>query len=166
MTIDEAIAHAREVAEKNRNFDVIPEKVMATSTFKYNCLKCAEEHEQLAEWLEELKKYREIGLTQYMIKDLIKSEMQAHKDAVHNAELLDEYEEIGTIEECREAVEKQKAVKPLYRHYEDKGNPSYIKITCPNGCNIQLYPVTDKHFAHEHVYCPKCGQKIDWSDEE
>ena len=61
MTIDEAIAHAREVAEKNRNFDVIPEKVMDTSTFKYNCLKCAEEHEQLAEWLEELKKYREIG---------------------------------------------------------------------------------------------------------
>ena len=108
MTIDEAIAHAREVADRNRNFDVIPEKVMATSTFKYNCLKCAEEHEQLAEWLEELKKYREIGLTQYMIKGIIKSEMQAHEDAVHNAELLDEYEEIGTIEERREAVEKQK----------------------------------------------------------
>ena len=61
MTIDEAIIHAREVAEKNRNFDVIPEKVMATSTFKYNCIKCAEEHEQLAEWLEELKQYRAIG---------------------------------------------------------------------------------------------------------
>ena len=61
MTIDEAIAHAREVAEKNRNFDVIPEKVMATSTFKYNCIKCAEEHEQLAEWLEELQQYRAIG---------------------------------------------------------------------------------------------------------
>ena len=74
MTIDEAIAHAREVAEKNRNFDVIPEKVMATSTFKYNCLKCAEEHEQLAEWLEELKQYRAIG----------------------------------TPEECRAAMEKQK----------------------------------------------------------
>ena len=79
---------------------------------------------------------------------------------------LQQYKQIGTMEKVREAVEKQKAVKPLYRHYEDKGNPSYIKITCPNGCNIQLYPVTDKHFAHEHVYCPKCGQKIDWSDEE
>ena len=166
MTIDEAIAHAREVAEKNRNFDVIPEKVMATSTFKYNCLKCAEEHEQLAEWLEELKKYREIGLTQYMIKGIIKSEMQAHKDAVHNAELLDEYEEIGTIEECREAVEKQKAKKPIYKHYEDNGEPPHIKISCPNGCRIQLYPVTDKNLAHEHVYCPKCGQKIDWGDED
>ena len=25
------------------------------------CIECAEEHEQLAEWLEELKAYREIG---------------------------------------------------------------------------------------------------------
>ena len=69
MTIDEAIAHAREVAEKNRNFDVIPEKVMATSTFKYNCLKCAEEHEQLAEWLEELKAYRAIGTLEECLRN-------------------------------------------------------------------------------------------------
>lgn len=79
---------------------------------------------------------------------------------------IEEYREIGTPEECSAAMEKQKAVKPLYRHYEDKGSPSYIKIACPNGCNIQLYPVTDKHFAHEHVCCPKCGQKIDWGDED
>ena len=84
MTIDEAIAHAREVAKKNRNFDVIPEKVMATSTFKYNCIKCAEEHIQLAEWLEELKQYRAIG----------------------------------TPEECRAAVDKQKDDKELESHDE------------------------------------------------
>ena len=48
MTIDEAIAHAREVS--SRKFDD-----------RVHCIKCAEEHEQLAEWLEELKAYREIG---------------------------------------------------------------------------------------------------------
>lgn len=48
MTIDEAIAHAREVA--SRKFDD-----------RVHCIKCAEEHEQIAEWLEELKAYREIG---------------------------------------------------------------------------------------------------------
>ena len=48
MTIDEAIAHAREVA--SRKFDD-----------RVHCISCAEEHEQLAEWLEELKAYREIG---------------------------------------------------------------------------------------------------------
>ena len=45
MTIDEAIAHAREVS--SRKFDD-----------RVHCIKCAEEHEQLAEWLEELKALR------------------------------------------------------------------------------------------------------------
>ena len=45
MTIDEAIVHAREVA--SRKFDD-----------RVHCIRCAEEHEQLAEWLEELKAYR------------------------------------------------------------------------------------------------------------
>ena len=45
LSIDEAIAHAREVA--SRKFDD-----------RVHCIKCAEEHEQLAEWLEELKALR------------------------------------------------------------------------------------------------------------
>ena len=81
-------------------------------------------------------------------------------------EELKQYRAIGAPEKCRAAVEKQKAKKPIYKHYEDNGEPPYIKISCPNGCRIQLYPVTDKNLAHEHGYCPKCGQKIDWSDEE
>lgn len=48
MTIDEATSHAREVA--SRMFDD-----------RVHCIKCAEEHEQLAEWLEDLKQYRAIG---------------------------------------------------------------------------------------------------------
>ena len=68
VTIDEAIEHVREVAEKNRNFDVIPEEAMSCSKFKANCLKCAEEHEQLAEWLEELKAFQENKWTDIYIK--------------------------------------------------------------------------------------------------
>ena len=81
-------------------------------------------------------------------------------------EELEQYRAIGTPDGCRAAVEKQKAKKPIYKHYEDNGEPPYIKISCPNGCRIQLYPVTDKNLAHEHGYCPKCGQKIDWRNEE
>ena len=60
MTLDEAIKHAREKAEENRkgatyNFPTL-------SDYYDMCLKCAEEHEQLAEWLEELKKYREMNI--------------------------------------------------------------------------------------------------------
>ena len=48
MTLDEAIAHAREVA--SRKFDD-----------RVHCIKCAEEHDQLAEWLEELKMYKSLA---------------------------------------------------------------------------------------------------------
>ena len=60
MTIDEAIAHAREVAEIQRNNDKL-NKTLGKSSPYYNtdCIKCAEEHEQLADWLEELKEYKE-----------------------------------------------------------------------------------------------------------
>ena len=59
MTIDEAIAHEREVAEIYRNNDKL-NKTLGKSSPYYNtdCIKCAEEHEQLADWLEELKKRR------------------------------------------------------------------------------------------------------------
>ena len=55
MTIDEAIAHAREVAYENikESMDIFP------SLNSENCLKCAEEHEQIAEWLELLKWYEQ-----------------------------------------------------------------------------------------------------------
>ena len=60
MTLDEAIVHAREVAERNRNqYKNCPSD--RTDIRHQTCEECAEEHEQLAEWLEELKKYREIG---------------------------------------------------------------------------------------------------------
>ena len=55
----QAIVHAKEVAEKNyrgadfESIDYIDDDI------KTNCIKCAEEHMQLAEWLEELKSYKE-----------------------------------------------------------------------------------------------------------
>ena len=56
MTIDEAIAHEREVAAIQRNNDKL-NKTLGKSSPYYNtdCIKCAEEHDQIAEWLEELK---------------------------------------------------------------------------------------------------------------
>lgn len=77
-----------------------------------------------------------------------------------------QYRELGTVEELRIAKEKQIPKKPLYKHYENEGEKPYIKICCPNNCHIQVYPVTHKNLAFENVYCHKCGQKLDWSDEE
>ena len=59
MTIDEAIAHAREVAsEQKRRSGICVQNNSECDKFSA-CLKCSEEHEQLAEWLEELKDYRD-----------------------------------------------------------------------------------------------------------
>ena len=74
MTIDEAIAHAREVSAIQRNNDKLNKTLGVISPYyKTDCIKCAEEHEQFAEWLEELKSYRASvfsgDMTQKMLKD-------------------------------------------------------------------------------------------------
>ena len=73
MTLEEAIKHAEEVAEEQEGlYGLCPASESEIShcngtndckTLKNGknkgCLKCAEEHRQLAEWLRELKAYRE-----------------------------------------------------------------------------------------------------------
>lgn len=78
-----------------------------------------------------------------------------------SADLIEEllaYRAIGTVEQCRGAVEKMKPKKP---NYEGDGyyNGELVLDTwiCPN-CENQ-YEVD----YEEHDYCPKCGQHIDHS---
>lgn len=73
-------------------------------------------------------------------------------------EELQQYRAIGTVEECREAVEKQKAKRPDGGR-DINGNDYLI---CPNCCAI----VADSECKWVTSFCPDCGQKLDWSDEE
>lgn len=60
LTLEEAIVHAKEGTEKNCrgvNFESIDS---IDDDIKANCVKCVKEHEQLAEWLEELKLYKDL----------------------------------------------------------------------------------------------------------
>ena len=58
LSIDEAIAHAREVAKRNREqWKNCPAD--RRDIEHQTCEQCAEEHEQLAEWLELLKWYQQ-----------------------------------------------------------------------------------------------------------
>ena len=80
MTLDEAIVHAREVAERNRNqYKNCPSD--RTDIRHQTCEECAEEHEQLAEWLEELKKYREIGTVEECKNSVLKI-LEAYNKAI------------------------------------------------------------------------------------
>ena len=59
LSIDEAIAHAREVANTQKGKSGICLQNGLECEHFSDCLKYAEEHEKLAEWLEELKALRE-----------------------------------------------------------------------------------------------------------
>lgn len=62
LTIEEAIKHEKEVVDMNYNdAEKFDSNDSAENYMKANCMECAEEHEQLAEWLEELKSYKDIG---------------------------------------------------------------------------------------------------------
>ena len=60
LTLEEAIAHAKEIAEKNYRGAEFESIDSIDDYIKANCVKCAEAHEQLAEWLEELKSYKDL----------------------------------------------------------------------------------------------------------
>lgn len=60
LTLEEAIAHAKEVAEKNYRGADFESIDSIDDDIKTNCIKCAEEHMQLVKWLEELKSYKDL----------------------------------------------------------------------------------------------------------
>lgn len=63
MTLDEAIKHCEKVAEtKEKEGSLNQESFMPLNEFmryRVECLECAKEHRQLAEWLKELKDYKD-----------------------------------------------------------------------------------------------------------
>lgn len=60
LTLDEDIKHAKEVADMNYNdSEKFDSNDSVENYMKANCMECAEQHEKLAEWLEELKSYKE-----------------------------------------------------------------------------------------------------------
>lgn len=74
---------------------------------------------------------------------------------------LDAYKEIGTVEECRKAVEKQKAERIEYETNAVFSNGfSHYRIGKCSICDNR-YNSND-----EIAYCSKCGQKLDWSEED
>ena len=80
--------------------------------------------------------------------------------AVSALKEVQKYSEIGTVEECREAVEKQKAKKPIlinYKEYANKiANAEFLEDAyfCPN-C---------KTVMRSGIYCKRCGQAIQWNE--
>ncbi len=83
-----------------------------------------------------------------------KREIQGYEMAIKALEEIQQYRAIGTVEECREAIEKQKSKKPTEQY---RLGTSGRGGKCPS-CKQYLDRSVDV------MYCD-CGQKLDWSDE-
>ena len=89
---------------------------------------------------------------------------EAHKIAITALKEIQQYREIGTVEECRKAVEKQKAKKPdIYtdtRNMVDLHGNVYAEQA-----NVYLCPTCENFIGYVgnniFHYCPVCGQAID-----
>ncbi len=71
--------------------------------------------------------------------------------AIKALEEIQQYRKIGSVEECREAVEKQKAKKP------EVIDQDFDYYKCPV-CGEYIW-ATDN--INDHKYCLNCGQAID-----
>lgn len=110
------------------------------------------ECEQLAELLKELKKYQKYGTP-----DGYRSALKAYDDCYFEKEEisneLQEYKQLGTLEEVRDAVEKQKEERPI-AVLGTFGGEEHECRECGNTVEYM------------DEYCKWCGKKLDWSEEE
>ena len=80
--------------------------------------------------------------------------IDAFKIATKALKEIQQYRKIGTVEECRKAVEKQRAKEPKELDTE------YGYFICGNCGGAIAY--TDDFKSHK--YCLNCGQAIQWDE--
>ena len=127
LSIDEAIAHSRKVAEEQRelfSLCLYPSQecngadICKCLKNKHDgCLKCAEEHEQIAKWLEELKDYQD------------KNKMVVRIDAENIDSIKDKIEELSKYAESQYNKAIDDVLKlPKYTHYDTSNEFMNIRI--------------------------------------
>ena len=83
----------------------------------------------------------------------------AYECAIKALEEIQQYRAIGTVGDCKNAMQKQQIVKPEFLHmlndtrYKEKGKWGRV-ITA------------DIDFRDNPKFCSECGAEFEWSDEE
>lgn len=118
--------------------------------------------------LEEIQMYHKIGSLEE-IEEILQIISAGQDDVdergistglLHTLLEYAKYAKIGMVQECQEAVERQRAKKPNIwgDGVGDDGETICDMYDCPN-CG-KSYEID----YEEYKYCPNCGQAIDWSD--
>lgn len=107
--------------------------------------------------LEEVQQYRQIGSVELFAETKKLSDLTKKCGTIGKVfDECAEYAAIGTVEECREAVEKQTA-KKVKSIFQVKDGDNYIGL-------IGRCPCCGDILEEDTVYCD-CGQRLDWEGE-
>ena len=109
--------------------------------------------------MQELQQLHDQGFSLDRMKDIdFRKEIVEHINYDAYMRLMDEleeYKQLGTLEEVREAAEKHKAKKP--KNVKTEGYRYTDTYRCPTcGGNFSGTGIAD--------YCYHCGQKLDWGE--
>ena len=103
-----------------------------------------------------------------MASKIANGRMFATKELIACQKELEEYRAIGTPEECRAAVEKQKAKKIVrVKLRQSEWGSEYRCPVCESDLIKTVFFNEDGTEPDEKIsWCSGCGQKLDWSDEK
>ena len=87
------------------------------------------------------------------IFDMEPDESEAIQTSMSGLQELQQYRQIGTVDECRAAREKQIPKKPIDDKYRHKCCPACGWVILLNG-------VQEERFT---PHCENCGQAIEWN---
>lgn len=108
--------------------------------------------EEAIVWLEDDIKEINRDLEDDKISNVYAEEgTEVYKMAISAIKRLKQYHEIGTVEECREAVKKRKGMQVNEIHVDE-----YFCPACGSENNNGDFGCPKDH------YCPVCGQAIYW----
>ena len=108
--------------------------------------------------LYEIQQYRKSLKNKHIGKDnMVISSSDLMTILNSDSEELKQYKEVGTVEECRVAVEKMKPKKPIFKFEYEDGRQFY-------DCPVCKTYVMHAGVQSKERYCSNCGTKLDWSE--
>ena len=163
LTIEEAIVHHYEKANELRQ----EAEYMLKDSIDYEpCLECANEHEQIAKWLKELKAYKERPQGELIIREGLKEDFIETINAqgfMTTEEIISKIDNAPTVSDRYDEgfrdgyaqrfndIEERKENNRLFR----KGVRKVLSEK-PKGKWIKIF---ENPFTNGYV-CPFCGHKI------
>lgn len=148
LTLEEAINHEKMMAQRKRWNGKFTKVSLGNEEinkrFKADCIKDAEEHEQFAEWLEELKSYKDIGT----LKE------------------LKELKENGTFTglELTKLAIMQKELKE-YKDLEEQG--LLVRLPCSIGTIVwDICGMDIRENVLSGIECGKDGKQFLWANHD